>query len=328
MCVGKALTGGYLTMAATLCTARVADGISRGEVPVLAHGPTFMGNPLAAAVACASIDLLLGQDWRPEVKRIEAGLRDGLARGAPSCRACGTYGCSARSVSSSSTTRSTWRRRRAAAVREGVWLRPFRDLVYTMPPYVTGDDGRGPDRARGVRGGAGGLSMTVLVITGTGTEVGKTVVTAAVAAAALAAGRSVAVLKPAQTGRTAGRAGRRRRGGPARGRRHGASNSPAIPSRWRPRRPPGGPVCAPVRPHEVAEAAAEAGHRARPGAGRGRGRAARPVRRRGRHARRRGPAAAARPVLVVASAGLGTLNTTALTARDTARPGAGAARAW
>lgn len=139
MCVGKALTGGYLTMAATLCTSEVAEGISRGAVPVLAHGPTFMGNPLASAVASASIDLLLGQDWRGEVKRIEAGLRDGLADtasvpGVKDVRVLGAIGVVQldREVDMAAATR--------AAVREGVWLRPFRDLVYTMPPYVTGDD--------------------------------------------------------------------------------------------------------------------------------------------------------------------------------------------
>lgn len=78
MCVGKALTGGYLTMAATLCTSEVAHGISRGAFPVLAHGPTFMANPMAAAVANASLDLLGDQDWRQQVKRIEARLRAGL----------------------------------------------------------------------------------------------------------------------------------------------------------------------------------------------------------------------------------------------------------
>ncbi|MDN3292960.1 adenosylmethionine--8-amino-7-oxononanoate transaminase [Streptomyces ficellus] len=139
MCVGKALTGGYLSLAATLCTARVAEGISRGEVPVLAHGPTFMGNPLATAVACASIDLLLGQDWAREVKRIETGLLDGLAPaaelpGVREVRALGAIGVVQldHPVDMAAAT--------AAAVREGVWLRPFRDLVYVMPPYVTGDE--------------------------------------------------------------------------------------------------------------------------------------------------------------------------------------------
>jgi adenosylmethionine-8-amino-7-oxononanoate aminotransferase len=139
MCVGKALTGGYLTMAATLCTARVAEGISRGEVPVLAHGPTFMGNPLAAAVACASVELLLAQDWAAEVKRIETGLRDGLgaARGAPGVRDVRVLGAIGvvqldHQVDMAAATR--------AATAAGVWLRPFRDLIYTMPPYVTGDD--------------------------------------------------------------------------------------------------------------------------------------------------------------------------------------------
>ncbi|MFM9446526.1 adenosylmethionine--8-amino-7-oxononanoate transaminase [Streptomyces acidiscabies] len=139
MCVGKALTGGYMTLAATLCTARVAEGISRGEVPVLAHGPTFMGNPLAAAVARASIELLLGQDWAAEVKRIETGLTEGLSTalslpGVRDVRVLGAIGVVQldHPVDMAAAT--------AAAVREGVWLRPFRDLVYTMPPYVTGDD--------------------------------------------------------------------------------------------------------------------------------------------------------------------------------------------
>ncbi|KIZ16780.1 adenosylmethionine--8-amino-7-oxononanoate transaminase [Streptomyces natalensis] len=139
MCLGKALTGGYLTLAATLCTSAVADGISQGELPVLAHGPTFMGNPLATAVADASIGLLLSQDWAQQVKRIETGLRDGLAAaagvaGVRDVRVLGAIGVVQldHAVDMAAATR--------AAVREGVWLRPFRDLIYTMPPYITGDD--------------------------------------------------------------------------------------------------------------------------------------------------------------------------------------------
>ncbi|TDV46262.1 adenosylmethionine--8-amino-7-oxononanoate transaminase [Actinophytocola oryzae] len=139
MCVGKALTGGYLSMGATLCATRVADGISRGSVPVLAHGPTFMGNPLSCAVANASVDLLLSQDWQGTVKRIEHTLGTGLepARGLPGVvdvRVRGAIGVVQldHEVDMAAATR--------AAVDSGVWLRPFRDLIYTMPPYVTGPE--------------------------------------------------------------------------------------------------------------------------------------------------------------------------------------------
>jgi adenosylmethionine-8-amino-7-oxononanoate aminotransferase len=146
MCVGKALTGGYLTLAAALCTTEVADGISGGELPVLAHGPTFMGNPLACAVANASLDVLLGEvpggypdGWPAEVRRIEAGLSAGLAPardrpGVADVRVLGAIGVVQldHAVDVAAAT--------AAAVGQGVWLRPFRDLVYTMPPYITGDE--------------------------------------------------------------------------------------------------------------------------------------------------------------------------------------------
>jgi adenosylmethionine-8-amino-7-oxononanoate aminotransferase len=138
MCVGKALTGGYLSMAATLCTSRIADGISRGGLPVLAHGPTFMGNPLSSAVANASIDVLLAQDWRAGIARIERGLVDGLAPaavlpGVVDTRVLGAIGVVQldHDVDIRAAT--------AAAVDAGVWLRPFRDLIYTMPPYVSTD---------------------------------------------------------------------------------------------------------------------------------------------------------------------------------------------
>jgi adenosylmethionine-8-amino-7-oxononanoate aminotransferase len=147
MCVGKALTGGYLSLAAALASGEVAAGIAAGELPVLAHGPTFMGNPLACAVANASLDVLLGDrattsypdGWRAAVARIEAGLRAGLApaagrAGVADVRVLGAIGVVQldREVDIAAAT--------AAAVRAGVWLRPFRDLVYTMPPYVTADE--------------------------------------------------------------------------------------------------------------------------------------------------------------------------------------------
>jgi adenosylmethionine---8-amino-7-oxononanoate aminotransferase len=139
MCVGKALTGGYLSLAATLCTAEIAEGIARGDLPVLAHGPTFMGNPLACAVANASIALAHTDETSAAVRRIERGLRAGLAPAADlpavsDVRVLGAIGVVQldRPVDMAAAT--------AAGVEHGVWLRPFRDLIYTMPPFVSTDD--------------------------------------------------------------------------------------------------------------------------------------------------------------------------------------------
>ena len=140
MCVGKALTGGYLTMGATLCTRAVARGISDGEAGVLMHGPTFMANPLAAAVAGASVGLLLERDWRGEVRGIEAGAAD-RAGARPCAPGRGRRAGARRDRGRAARRPVDMAAATAAAVDAGVWLRPFRDLVYTMPPYVcTPDD--------------------------------------------------------------------------------------------------------------------------------------------------------------------------------------------
>lgn len=138
LCVGKALTGGYLTLAAVLCTREVAVGVSRGEAGGLMHGPTFMGNPLACAVASANLDLLAARPTEREVARVEGGLREGLAPASglasvADVRVLGAVGVVQlrEPVRVAEVT--------AAALRRGVWVRPFRDLVYTMPPFVTAD---------------------------------------------------------------------------------------------------------------------------------------------------------------------------------------------
>ncbi len=151
MCVGKALTGGYMTLAATLCTSEVAHTISAGEGGALMHGPTFMASPLACAVALASLDLLEREGWRERVARIERGLREGLAAGARVAGRRRRARAGRHRRRADATARWMSARVTAAAVACGVWLRPFRDLIYTMPPYVIGEE----DLAA-VTGGCGG----------------------------------------------------------------------------------------------------------------------------------------------------------------------------
>ena len=139
MCVGKALTGGYLTLAAVLCTADVAAGIDASESGVLMHGPTFMANPLACAVAVANLDVLAESDWRANIGRIHTGLSEGLApardlANVADVRTLGAVGVIQldRPVDIARVS--------AVALDHGVWVRPFRDLIYTMPPYISTDE--------------------------------------------------------------------------------------------------------------------------------------------------------------------------------------------
>ncbi len=135
ICLGKALSGGYITLAATVCSEKVAEGIGKGKAPALMHGPTFMANPLACAVALASTQLIASGDWQGQVRAIETQLKSELQACAKlpmvkDVRVLGAIGV----VELNGTVNVA--KAQQLFVEYGVWIRPFGSLLYIMPPFI------------------------------------------------------------------------------------------------------------------------------------------------------------------------------------------------
>ena len=139
MTVGKALTGGYMTFAATLCTRHIADTISQSDYPALMHGPTFMGNPLACAVACASIDLILSYDIETRTANMQALMDKQLAPAAllDGVAEVRCLGAVAVIELDNAVDMPIFQ---SLLIENGIWVRPFGKLVYIMPPFIITDD--------------------------------------------------------------------------------------------------------------------------------------------------------------------------------------------